>query len=124
LLYRPSEVESLHGDSTRARTKLGWQPKYDLDSILDEMIEEEKSKQSKWLFIVIKMSKSDKSSSELRNMLRAKIGEKRIQRSSKQNRENILDKTLKDIGIDKEKFKKDLEEVKKQGGLEMNLSQN
>jgi len=70
------------------------------------------------------MSKSDKSSSELRNMLRAKIGEKRIQRSSKQNRENILDKTLKDIGIDKEKFKKDLEEVKKQGGLEMNLSQN
>jgi len=70
------------------------------------------------------MSKSDKSSSELRNMLRAKIGEKRIQRSSKQNRENILDKTLKDIGNDKEKFKKDLEEVKKQGGLEMNLSQN
>jgi hypothetical protein len=70
------------------------------------------------------MSKSDKSSSELRNMLRAKIGEKRIKRSSKQNRENILDKTLKDIGIDKEKFKKDLEEVKKQGGLEMNLSQN
>ena len=70
------------------------------------------------------MSKSDKSSTELRNMLRAKIGEKRIQRSSKQNRENILDKTLKDIGIDKEKFKKDLEEIKKQGGLEMNLSQN
>jgi GDPmannose 4,6-dehydratase len=45
--YRPSEVESLHGDSSRARLKLGWQPKYDLDSILDEMIEEEKSKQSK-----------------------------------------------------------------------------
>lgn len=42
--YRPSEVESLHGDSSRARMKLGWQPKYDIDSILDEMIEEEKSK--------------------------------------------------------------------------------
>lgn len=70
------------------------------------------------------MSKSGKSSTELRNMLRAKIGEKRIQRSSKQNKENILDKTLKDIGIDKEKFKKDLEEIKKQGGIEMNLSQN
>jgi hypothetical protein len=70
------------------------------------------------------MSKSGKSSAELRNMLRAKIGEKRIERSSKQSKENILDKTLKDIGIDKEKFKKDLEEIKKQGGLEMNLSQN
>lgn len=70
------------------------------------------------------MSKSGKSNTELRNMLRAKIGEKRIQRSSKQNKENMLDKTLKDIGIDKEKFKKDLEEIKKQGGLEMNLSQN
>jgi GDPmannose 4,6-dehydratase len=45
--YRPSEVESLHGDSTKARSKLGWQPKYDLDAILDEMIEEEKSNQSK-----------------------------------------------------------------------------
>lgn len=70
------------------------------------------------------MSKSGKSSVELKNMLRAKISEKRIERSSKQSRENILDKTLKDIGIDKEKFKKDLEEVKKQGGLDINLSQN
>lgn len=70
------------------------------------------------------MSKSGKSSTELKNMLRAKISEKRIERSSKHSRENILDKTLKDIGIDKEKFKKDLEEVKKQGGLDINLSQN
>lgn len=36
--YRPSEVESLHGDSTIAKMKLGWEPEYDLDTILDEMI--------------------------------------------------------------------------------------
>jgi GDPmannose 4,6-dehydratase len=36
--YRPSEVESLHGDSTIAMQKLGWKPEYDLDSILSEMI--------------------------------------------------------------------------------------
>ena len=36
--YRPSEVESLHGDSTIAMEKLGWKPEYDLDSILSEMI--------------------------------------------------------------------------------------
>ena len=36
--YRPSEVESLHGDSTVAKMKLGWEPEYELDTILDEMI--------------------------------------------------------------------------------------
>jgi GDPmannose 4,6-dehydratase len=38
--YRPSEVDSLHGDSTIARKKLGWEPKYDLNSILFEMVDE------------------------------------------------------------------------------------
>ena len=36
--FRPSEVESLIGDSTKARTKLGWAPKYTFEDILDEMI--------------------------------------------------------------------------------------
>ena len=36
--FRPSEVESLVGDSTKARTKLGWTPKYSFEDILDEMI--------------------------------------------------------------------------------------
>lgn len=58
---------------------------------------------------------------ELRNLCRAKRGEMRINRSTKLQKENILDKTLKQIGIDKEKFKKDLEAVKKQGGLELNI---
>lgn len=41
--YRPSEVESLHGDSTRARQKLNWNPKYTLTDILQEMVDYEKN---------------------------------------------------------------------------------
>lgn len=42
--YRPSEVESLHGDATKAKKELSWSPKYDLDLILNEMIETEMKK--------------------------------------------------------------------------------
>ena len=59
----------------------------------------------------------------LLNKLREKIGEKGINRNTKKNKEKILDKGLKDLGIDKEKFKEDLEKIKKQGGLEINLKQ-
>ncbi|RZK10773.1 MAG: GDP-mannose 4,6-dehydratase, partial [Flavobacterium sp.] len=37
--FRPTEVELLIGDSTKARTKLGWKPKYDLPSLVKEMME-------------------------------------------------------------------------------------
>ena len=36
--YRPTEVDLLIGDSTKARTKLGWQPRYDLDGLIEDMI--------------------------------------------------------------------------------------
>jgi GDPmannose 4,6-dehydratase len=36
--YRPTEVELLIGDATKARTKLGWKPEYDLDALINEMI--------------------------------------------------------------------------------------
>lgn len=39
--FRPSEVEYLEGDATLAKKELGWKPKYTLESILKEMIEEE-----------------------------------------------------------------------------------
>lgn len=39
--FRPAEVELLLGDSTKARTKLGWQPKYDLQALCKEMVEED-----------------------------------------------------------------------------------
>ena len=60
---------------------------------------------------------------ELSNLLKSKLGEKRINRSSKLNKELILDKTLKNLGIEKDKFKADLEAVKKKVGLEINLKQ-
>ena len=36
--YRPTEVDLLIGDSSKARTKLGWIPKYDLASLVKEMV--------------------------------------------------------------------------------------
>ena len=59
---------------------------------------------------------------ELRAKLRAKIGEDRIKRSSKKQKDEILGKTLKNMGIDKDKMQKDLEAVKKQGGFTMTLN--
>ncbi|MDP9040862.1 MAG: GDP-mannose 4,6-dehydratase [Bacteroidota bacterium] len=37
--FRPTEVDLLIGDSTKARTKLGWEPKYDLATLVREMME-------------------------------------------------------------------------------------
>ena len=39
--YRPNEVNHLLGDSTKARTELGWQPKYDITQIAEEMLKED-----------------------------------------------------------------------------------
>jgi GDPmannose 4,6-dehydratase len=36
--YRPTEVELLIGDPTKAKTKLGWEPKYDLPTLVKEMV--------------------------------------------------------------------------------------
>ena len=36
--YRPTEVELLIGDPTKAMTKLGWNPKYNLASLVKEMV--------------------------------------------------------------------------------------
>ncbi len=35
--FRPTEVESLLGDASKARDKLGWVPKVDFQSLVDEM---------------------------------------------------------------------------------------
>ena len=36
--FRPAEVELLLGDSTKARTQLGWKPQYDLQALCKEMV--------------------------------------------------------------------------------------
>jgi len=37
--FRPTEVDLLIGDNTKAVTKLGWKPKYDLPMLVKEMME-------------------------------------------------------------------------------------
>lgn len=37
--YRPTEVELLMGDSAKARKQLGWHPKYNLNMLIQEMVE-------------------------------------------------------------------------------------
>lgn len=36
--FRPTEVELLIGDATKAKEKLGWQPKYNLAALVKEMV--------------------------------------------------------------------------------------
>ena len=58
---------------------------------------------------------------QLSNLLKSKITEKQISRNGKNQKEIILEKTLGSLGIDKNKFKADLEAIKKQGGLEISM---
>lgn len=37
--FRPTEVELLIGNPTKSMTKLGWQPKYDLKALVDDMMQ-------------------------------------------------------------------------------------
>jgi GDPmannose 4,6-dehydratase len=39
--FRPSEVDELLGDSTKARLKLGWEPKYTFEQLVEEMVLED-----------------------------------------------------------------------------------
>ena len=40
--FRPSEVDLLLGDPSKAKTKLGWEPKIKLEEMISEMIEQDK----------------------------------------------------------------------------------
>lgn len=37
--FRPTEVDLLIGDATKARTRLGWEPKYTLDALIQDMMQ-------------------------------------------------------------------------------------
>ncbi len=37
--FRPTEVENLLGDASKARAKLGWQPEIGFDALVREMVE-------------------------------------------------------------------------------------
>ncbi|MEZ5199625.1 MAG: GDP-mannose 4,6-dehydratase [Bacteroidales bacterium] len=36
--FRPTEVELLIGDPTKAKNQLGWEPKYDLQGLVSDMV--------------------------------------------------------------------------------------
>jgi len=62
------------------------------------------------------------SKEELRKKLREKIGEKKINRNTKQSKETILKNTLGKMGIDSVKLKEDLEKVNKEKGFSININ--
>ena len=37
--FRPTEVDYLIGDPTKAKTQLGWEPVFDLKALIKEMVE-------------------------------------------------------------------------------------
>jgi GDPmannose 4,6-dehydratase len=39
MFYRPAEVDLLIGDSTKARTALGWEPRYSFEQLINEMVD-------------------------------------------------------------------------------------
>ena len=44
--YRPTEVEELIGDASKARKLLNWEPKISLEEIISEMVKEDLEKNS------------------------------------------------------------------------------
>ncbi len=49
--FRPTEVSYLCGDASLARKELGWKPKYDIISLIDEMIEYDLNQAKKEKFL-------------------------------------------------------------------------
>ncbi|MBM3805239.1 MAG: GDP-mannose 4,6-dehydratase [Actinobacteria bacterium] len=46
-LFRPAEVDLLIGDATKARTKLGWQPKVNFNQLIEMMVRHDLNYESK-----------------------------------------------------------------------------
>ena len=49
--FRPTEVELLIGDATKARTKLGWIPEYDLAALVHDMMQSDLHLMTKGVFL-------------------------------------------------------------------------
>jgi len=49
--FRPTEVELLIGDATKARTKLSWTPQYDLDSLIEDMMQSDVKEMKKEAYV-------------------------------------------------------------------------
>ncbi|MCL1934453.1 MAG: GDP-mannose 4,6-dehydratase [Candidatus Azobacteroides sp.] len=49
--FRPTEVELLIGDATKARTKLSWEPRYDLDALIEDMMQSDIKEMKKEAYV-------------------------------------------------------------------------
>ena len=49
--FRPTEVELLIGDATKAQTKLSWKPQYDLDALIEDMMQNEMKETRKEAYV-------------------------------------------------------------------------
>jgi len=49
--FRPTEVELLIGDATKARTKLSWAPQYDLDALIQDMMQSDVKEMKKEAYV-------------------------------------------------------------------------
>jgi GDPmannose 4,6-dehydratase len=50
--FRPTEVDILLGDPTKAKEKLGWVPKYNLEQLVEEMVQSDLKKMKKEKFLL------------------------------------------------------------------------
>ena len=57
--FRPCEVDTLLGDSKKARDKLGWSPKISLENLIKSMIKFDLNEAKKELLLIKKGLKSD-----------------------------------------------------------------
>jgi len=49
--FRPTEVELLIGDATKARTKLSWEPRYNLDALIEDMMQNDIREMKKEVYV-------------------------------------------------------------------------
>jgi len=49
--FRPTEVELLIGDATKARTKLSWEPRYDLNALIEDMMQNDIKEMKKEAYV-------------------------------------------------------------------------
>jgi len=49
--FRPTEVELLIGDATKARTKLSWTPQYDLNALIEDMMQNDIKEMKKEAYV-------------------------------------------------------------------------
>ena len=50
--FRPTEVETLIGDASKARKQLGWEPKISFEEMVEEMVEEDLSRAERYALVV------------------------------------------------------------------------